>query len=76
MLGLVNEELTSLGRVHIGVVFVQRCERGGSACSTELSGLEWVSLEDLSHFTSCNNFEKWSLLAMEILTGRTDDPRG
>jgi predicted NUDIX family phosphoesterase len=66
MLGLINEEQTHLGKVHIGAVFLQRCMGQVAQNSNELAGLEWVAPEDIGNLLPGSMFERWSLLAMEL----------
>ena len=68
-LGLVNEELTEVGRVHWGLVFEVRCKerpRPGS----ELRDLRWLPPAEALALP----LERWSRLALALLEGRDGRP--
>ena len=64
-LGVINEEETPVGRVHLGMVFVCR-PLGGSLPTgrSEPGALTWIP----SPVCSSRQLEIWSLLALELLT--------
>lgn len=60
--GVINEDNTEVGSVHLGLVFKISLNKAVQP-GEELSGFEWVSREELSS----RNLEHWSRLALEIL---------
>lgn len=60
-LGLINEELTEVGRVHLGLVF--HVALGNSpAPAAELDDFQWIRPDWIQH-----KMEYWSELAIELL---------
>ncbi len=68
-LGIINEELTEVGKVHMGAVFLQRCLSTEISQRGELSGMEWMEPIQIGNTVTRSRFEKWSLLALELLMG-------
>jgi len=66
-LGVIKEEITKVGRVHIGLVFLLKTEDDLKP-GEELEGLQWIPREKLGE----TPLELWSELALslELLTGR------
>lgn len=66
-LGLINEERTAVGRVHLGAVFHHRTRCAGTSLGAELTGLRWVTPADLDGpLWPLAKFEIWSRLAFEL----------
>lgn len=66
-LGVINEELTAVGTVHLGVVLRVRWDGAGDPAPTEeLHGLRWVAEVDLRQGRVVPRLEIWSELAMEL----------
>jgi len=61
-IGVINEENTPVGRVHLGLVFLVDVP-GRVAPGDELADLRWLSIEDARQ---CN-LELWSRLALRCL---------
>ena len=59
--GIVNEERTAVGRVHVGLVYVLRTD-GRITPGKELAGMRWVSNSELLNY----KLEFWSELAMDL----------
>ncbi len=65
-LGIINEELSPVGRVHIGMVFVIRGINAADVVSgEELGALDWVSVSELTSMNGIG-FELWSWLALQL----------
>ncbi len=65
-LGIINEEQSAVGQVHLGIVFVIRGIDPDSVVSgEELGSLSWVSLPELTAAAD-KSFELWSLLALQL----------
>jgi predicted NUDIX family phosphoesterase len=65
-LGVINEEISDLGRVHIGAVFIQRCQSHNVEHVGELCGLQWIDPAEIGNRIARSRFEIWSLLALEL----------
>ncbi len=65
-LGLINEEESAVGEVHLGFVFVSDIESGSTlAVSDEIRQIEWVSQADAGQ--GVRTYELWSELALLLL---------
>ncbi|MCS7091416.1 MAG: NUDIX domain-containing protein [Verrucomicrobiota bacterium] len=74
-LGLIHENQTELGQVHLGAVFLhtvpQACPVGGS----ELADLHWFPRVKLSRNRNATPpFELWSRLALQLLAHVSGEP--
>lgn len=63
VLGLVNEDTSPVGRVHLGLVFHHQLDYYPPQPEGELAGLEWLLPSELPTRTH----ETWSLLAVQLL---------
>lgn len=67
-IGLINEEKTSVGRTHIGLVHTLQLNDHPVPSSGELSGLRWIPLSQFDTPSwPTDRFELWSRLAIELL---------
>lgn len=67
-LGLVNEDTSAVGRVHIGVVCrVEVCSEGAWRAGPELGEVSWVAPDVLRRVCLGSALEVWSALALELL---------
>ncbi|RKX80190.1 MAG: hypothetical protein DRP87_00490 [Spirochaetes bacterium] len=65
-MGVINEELTPVGRVHFGLVFEYLLNRGDSAVTgEELAHSSWMDMEEI--YARRDEFELWSQLALELV---------
>ncbi|HOI90112.1 MAG TPA: hypothetical protein PLK28_06335 [Candidatus Rifleibacterium sp.] len=65
-LGIINEEQSSVGRVHIGMVFVIRgIGAADVVAGEELGSLDWVAVSELTSMKG-SGFELWSWLALQL----------
>ena len=67
-LGLIHENQTAVGRVHLGLVFHQKLLKDPGPPSVELTGLQWMP----SHAWGgsdwpVDRFELWSRLAWDLM---------
>jgi len=69
-LGVINEDSSAVGRVHLGVVFVHRCQTWDSATEGELADLCWVVPMDLAQDPALDRYETWSCFALDLLLAR------
>jgi len=68
LLGLINEDETSVGSVHIGLVCeVRILDDAGLTAGEELRGLEWAPPARLTGGDRDRPLELWSDLALELL---------
>ncbi len=61
--GIINEELTKVGRTHIGLVFIVNVDKHLFKPSDEIVKIEWVDKGDLMLY----NKELWSDMAFELI---------
>jgi predicted NUDIX family phosphoesterase len=61
--GVINEELTKVGRTHIGLVFMVTVDKHLFKPSNEIEKIEWKVKDDLILY----NKELWSDMALELL---------
>ncbi len=66
LLGIINEEQTHVGKVHLGLVFVLISNSIPTQVSPELSGLQWLNRPQLKLLS----LELWSQLALTLLPER------
>ena len=64
MLGLINEDTSAVGLVHLGLVFHHRLQHFPAPPAGELAGLEWLLPSELGSHAH----EAWSTLALQILS--------
>ncbi len=69
-LGLINEDTSEVGRVHLGAVFLHRCQQWDSSEGGELTSLEWASPVGLAQDLTLDRFETWSRFALGLLSAR------
>jgi predicted NUDIX family phosphoesterase len=71
-LGVINEEHTPVGHVHLGLVYVlEIADEPPPVPGEELQGLQWIDPDDEA-FGSLN-VERWSRLALRLLQGTGDN---
>jgi predicted NUDIX family phosphoesterase len=64
LLGVINEDESAVGRVHLGVVYRVNLKSAAEVVAgTELKGLRWCSLKEAAGL----NLELWSRLALSLL---------
>jgi predicted NUDIX family phosphoesterase len=70
-LGIINEEQSEVGRVHIGAVSVLRCVKkpDSSSLSREIADSEWLMPAEIAEAGSA--FDLWTRLALELLLCQT-----
>lgn len=66
-LGLINEDLSEVGRVHIGAVFLHPCANQNPIGGEELGDLKWVSSAENHQSPNLCEYETWSRLALGLL---------
>ena len=72
-LGLVNEDTSAVGRVHIGLVCrVEVCSGGDGGVGAELGEVRWVAADVLQRKGRGLGLELWSVLALELLSSACD----
>lgn len=63
-LGVINEELSAVGKVHLGLVFrMEAHEPDRVIAGPELLGFQWIGVDE----AASRNLELWSRLALELL---------
>lgn len=68
-LGIINEEQSDVGRVHIGLVFVFKgLDAAAVFPGEELGSLNWVAAQELAAAAG-DGFELWSWLALKLFCG-------
>ena len=68
LLGIINEEETPVGRVHLGVVFLVKVDQHERALpAAELEGLQWLPTATIVW----QDFEIWSRLAARLLAANS-----
>lgn len=68
ILGLIHENRTAVGRVHLGVVFLFRLAGVTGTAGAELAGLQWIRRRDIGEGAwPITRFELWSQLALHLL---------
>lgn len=65
-LGLIHENQTEVGRVHLGAVFLHRVRDVTAPPSAELAGLIWIDDDELTTALKLDRFELWSRLAVAL----------
>jgi predicted NUDIX family phosphoesterase len=64
VIGVINEEETSVGKTHVGIVILVHVSGHEAAVpAPELQGLKWLTLNEAGGF----QFELWSKLALKLL---------
>jgi len=66
-LGLIHEQVTQVGRVHLGAVFLHETEHLETPPGEELTGLRWIFPSDLNSPRTLASFELWSQLALRLV---------
>lgn len=61
--GIINEEITKVGKTHLGMVFKTGVNRCHYIKSNEIGEIEWVTLETARSL----EFELWSQMAAELI---------
>jgi len=67
-LGLIHEDMSPVGRVHVGVVFLHETRTPAPMEPGELLGLEWV-MPPAGEWSGEDGPELWSRLALKLLQG-------
>lgn len=68
LLGLINEDVSPVGRVHLGVVYHHRIPNTPATPPGELAGLAWIARTQLGTTAApLRSFERWSQLALTLL---------
>ena len=68
--GIINENITEVGRVHLGAIFKIRTPTPGAYVpGPELSMFQWQATDNLTNL----HMELWSLLALDLLVSRQAD---
>lgn len=71
-LGVINEELTRVGHVHIGLVLeVSSVDRTALSTGSELSGMIWKDPAELRTEQWKDKLEIWSRLALKLTAGNS-----
>lgn len=65
-LGLIHENQSEVGRVHLGAVFLHRVSDVTAPPSAELTGLIWIDDDQLATVWKLDGFELWSQLAIAL----------
>lgn len=73
LVGLINEEQTPVGRVHIGLVHICKLRQCSTTRSEELEQLSWIEPARIKSDGWLNRLETWSQLAWELLSSRLTD---
>ena len=64
-MGIINEEITEVGQVHLGAVFMIKTDTPDAyAPGSELHAFQWEDTDKLGD----KNFELWSTLALELIS--------
>lgn len=67
-LGLIHENQTAVGRVHLGLVFLHRLLKDPGSPSLELAGLQWIPAQAWGdNDWPVHRFELWSRLAWDLM---------
>ncbi|MBM3883900.1 MAG: phosphoesterase [Verrucomicrobia bacterium] len=67
-LGLIHEDRTHVGQVHLGAVFLHQPEATGARPGRELAGLQWLTCHRIgTEPWPLDRFELWSRLALQLL---------
>lgn len=62
--GIINEEMTDVGKVHLGALFVIVTDSPGAFVpGSELAAFQWMEREELSKL----NLELWSTMALQMI---------
>lgn len=62
-LGLINEEITEVGKVHIGLVYSAKVDGKNIFFNkNEILQVKYINVEEINDY----NFELWSLMAFEL----------
>lgn len=74
-LGLINEEESPVGHVHLGAVFVLEIARPRRwTPKKELKGLLWQEIQEISRPQMRGALETWSALALDLLAATGGNP--
>jgi len=69
-LGLIHEDRSPVGRVHLGLVFLLELESAAPSPAGELQGLRWIPVRQIGTGEwPWDRFELWSRLALRLLAG-------
>jgi predicted NUDIX family phosphoesterase len=61
--GIINEEITDVGKNHLGFVFKTLAKKNEYIDSKEIGNIEWVNI----HNINLSEFELWSQMAFELI---------
>ncbi len=63
--GIIGENVSIVGRVHLGFVYLISTEKDFVAPTDEISEYEWITMDDI--IADIDNFELWSKLAVKTI---------
>jgi predicted NUDIX family phosphoesterase len=73
-LGLIHEDRTPVGQVHIGIVYLFRAKKEHLRIGEELGTVQWLRAEEIAHAMgnrdNAAEFEYWSELAFSLYQTR------
>ncbi|NLJ10838.1 MAG: NUDIX domain-containing protein [Treponema sp.] len=73
-LGLIHEDRTPVGQVHIGIVYLVRTRKEHLRIGEELGTIQWLRAENITHAMGAKDdtaeFEYWSELAFSLYQTR------
>lgn len=61
--GIINEEITDVGKNHLGFVFKTRVKKNEYIPSKEIGNIDWINL----HNINLAEFELWSQMAIKLI---------
>lgn len=69
IIGLINDDLDDVGRVHFGIVAIIQVPKGNEVTVRETDKLDgyWVRIKDLQKTPLYDNLESWSKMVADIL---------
>lgn len=69
VIGLINDDMDEVGRVHFGILCIVQVPEGTEVTVRETDKLDgyWVRIQDLQKTPLFERLERWSKLAVEIL---------
>jgi predicted NUDIX family phosphoesterase len=71
-IGLINDDVEEVGKVHIGVLVVAELEADGNATVRETDVLDggWIDLNELASSEYYDKLETWSRFSIDLLVGK------
>lgn len=69
IIGLINDDLDEVGKVHIGILGVLELHKNGEVSIKETDQLEgkWITIEELKQEDNYNKLENWSKIVVDTL---------